>query len=246
MSLERQQRETEEANSWFPLEDVLHECSWVHELTVQIGQQSFKDTCRCSYHHFLNAANWEKEAGTMPPNPLMHAASCTQADTADPLFSSFRLVDVWLRDWQSRCAERENAIEAFVWNSFHGGLGCTFPPLFLEATANFTHPYLAPFRWQGACFCMGRRHWAICHTQKRSERERCSLGSLPAWWMWGGSPPVSMVAPSFIRIPLQMRHNSLSPLPPLCVCHLSPRLTPLTVFQRLRNLSKVRDGMVSW
>lgn len=44
-------------------------------------------------------------------------------------------------------------------------------PSFLEATANFTHPYLAPFRWQGACFCMGRRHWAICHAQRRSARE---------------------------------------------------------------------------
>lgn len=74
---------------------------------------------------------------------------------------------------------------------------------------------------------------------------RCSLGSLPAQRMWGGSPPVSMAAPGFIRIPFQMRHNSLLSLPPSCSSHLSPPAScPLTVFQWLRNLSKVRDGAV--
>ncbi len=244
MSLERQQRETEEDNSWFPLEDVLHECSWVHELTVQIGQQSFKDTCRCSYHRFFYAANLEKEAGTSATQSPNARCFLQPKQTRSTLCT--RLFALWTSDCGTGSHGARSGKMRFVWNSFHGGLGCTFPPLFLKATANFTHPYLAPFRWQGACICMGRRHWAICHAQKRSEREWCSLGSLPAWWMWGGSPPVSMAAPGFIRIPLQMRHNSLSPLPPLCVCHLSPRLTPLTVFQRLRNLSKVRDGVVSW
>lgn len=152
-------------------------------------------------------------------------------------------MDVWLQDWQSRCMERENAIEAAVWNFFHGVLGCTFPPLFLEGEANFTHPYLAPFAGE-APGSVGRRLWAICHAEKRARetwaREergslQCSLGSLPAQRMRGGSSPVSMAAAGLLESHSRCGTTAFRPYP-LCAQYLPP--VPPDCFPMVKKLVK--------
>ncbi len=116
-------------------------------------------------------------------------------------------------------------------------------PSFLEATANFTHPYLAPFYWQGTCFCMGRRHWPFA-TLKNGARERDAPWGLS---LLGGCGVALLLFP-WQRLAYQnpvpdAAQQPFAPAPSV----REPSFPPphaLTVFQQLRNLSKVRDGAV--